>query len=174
MTNSVHTEPVPWYRLPIVWFIIGIPLSSVIVGMIMLTLSIRSFDGLVVDDYYKRGKEINRVLERDIYANQNNISANVRLSSEKLLVAINTQDLYALSPEIEVQFLHPTQSGRDFSLRVDQQNSGHYSAELSQLPVGRWIVQIGTPLWRLVTNVNIQQETGFVMRPLASTGTAQQ
>jgi len=138
----------------------------------MLTLSIQSFDGLVVDDYYKRGKEINRVLERDIYAKKNNISANVQLSSEKLIVAIDTQDLYALSAEIEVRFLHPTQSGRDFSLRVDQQSPGHYSAEISHLPVGRWIVQIGTPLWRLVTNVDIQQQTEFVMRPLASTGTS--
>ncbi len=168
MTDSLPTPPAPWYRQPMVWFIIGIPLSSVVVGIVMLTLSIQSYDGLVVDDYYKRGKEINRVLERDLYAGKNNIKAKVRLNPDNLIVDVESNDTYALGSEIEIQFLHPTQSGKDFRLRAGQYGPGQYRADISHLPVGRWIVQIGTPLWRLVTNVNIQQPTGFTMRPLSS------
>ncbi len=166
-TGSIqHSDPVPWYRIPLVWLIIGIPLSSVIVGMIMLILSIRSFDGLVADDYYKRGKEINLVLKRDQYARQHNINANVRLDSEKLLVEINIADVYSLPTEIEVQLLHPTQSGKDVAFQLSQKSPGVYAAELERLPSGRRIVQIGTPLWRLVTNVHIEQAIEFTMRPL--------
>ena len=31
-------------------------------GVVMITLAIQSYSGLVVDDYYKKGKQINRVL----------------------------------------------------------------------------------------------------------------
>ncbi len=57
-----------WYRLPIMWLVIAIPLAAVIVGSILLTISIQTFDGLVEDDYYKKGKEIDRVLKRDMAA----------------------------------------------------------------------------------------------------------
>ena len=36
-----------WYQQPMVWLVIAIPLSAVIVGSIMLTLAVTTFDGLV-------------------------------------------------------------------------------------------------------------------------------
>ena len=53
----------PWYKVPFVWLVVGIPLSAVIMGGVILYFSIVSFDGLVVDDYYTEGKKINRVLK---------------------------------------------------------------------------------------------------------------
>ena len=54
----------PWFRMPIMWLVLGIPLSAVLVGGVMLTLSIVSFDGLVDDDYYRKGLGINQRLDR--------------------------------------------------------------------------------------------------------------
>ena len=54
-----------WYREPWVWLLILFPSMAVIGGMITIYLAVTTSDGLVVDDYYKRGKAINRVLARD-------------------------------------------------------------------------------------------------------------
>jgi hypothetical protein len=59
------TDTRPWYAEPWVWLIIAIPLTAVIVGMITIYLAVSTSDGLVVDDYYKRGKAINVDLARD-------------------------------------------------------------------------------------------------------------
>ena len=64
-----------WKTQPYVWMLILIPFSAVVVGMIMLTLAIKSDTGLVVDDYYKKGKQINQVLARDLAASTMGLSA---------------------------------------------------------------------------------------------------
>ena len=51
-----------------VWMIIMIPFSAVVMGGVMLTLAVSSDDGLVTDDYYRKGLQINRTLERDALA----------------------------------------------------------------------------------------------------------
>ena len=75
-----------WHKQPMVWMIITIPAISVIVGMLMLMLAIRSDDGLVVDDYYQHGKEINRVLERDQLAAEYGLQARFRLLEKNQVV----------------------------------------------------------------------------------------
>ena len=48
-----------WYAEPWVWLLIALPMTAVIGGMITIYLAVTTSDGLVVDDYYKRGKAIN-------------------------------------------------------------------------------------------------------------------
>ena len=59
-----------WKQEPLVWLLIAIPAAAVIMGIVMLTLAIKSYSGLVIDDYYKHGKQINRVLARDRFAHE--------------------------------------------------------------------------------------------------------
>ncbi len=75
MTKAGGVTPIPWYRVPFVWLLIGVPASSVILGIIMITLAIRTDDGLVIDDYYQHGKEINQVLARDEVARERGAQA---------------------------------------------------------------------------------------------------
>jgi len=51
-----------WKKEPFVWMIIAIPSSAIIMGVVIITLAIQSWSGLVVDDYYRKGKQINLVL----------------------------------------------------------------------------------------------------------------
>jgi hypothetical protein len=57
--------------------VIAIPASSVIMGVVMLVLAITTYDGLVTDDYYKQGLQINRLLERDAAAERHGLSSEV-------------------------------------------------------------------------------------------------
>ena len=40
MMDTSETEPRNWKREPMVWLLIGIPLSAVIMGVVMITLAI--------------------------------------------------------------------------------------------------------------------------------------
>ena len=75
MGNEKTAMLAPWYWVPFVWLLIGVPASSVILGAIMITLTVRTDDGLVIDDYYQHGKEINQVLARDEVARERGAQA---------------------------------------------------------------------------------------------------
>lgn len=59
----------PWWQFGYVWFIIAGPLLVVIASFITLYLAITRPDA-VIDDYYRKGMEINKTLnaERDSMA----------------------------------------------------------------------------------------------------------
>ena len=71
-----------WYRNPLVWLLILFPAWSVIAGVSTVVLAFQVFDGVVVDDYYARGKAINVTLERDFAAQRRGITGIATLSPE--------------------------------------------------------------------------------------------
>ncbi len=81
MTIS-QSIPDNWKREPLVWMLIAIPFSAVIMGVVMITLAIQSWSGLVVDDYYKKGKQINRVLARDKFAYELGLAAGFKIEND--------------------------------------------------------------------------------------------
>ena len=139
-----------WYRQPMVWMIIAIPLSAVIMGGVMLSLSISSFDGLVADDYYKKGKEINRVLERDSYARAYDLSATVTISpSGEVLAEIKHEPGLLRPDQVELKLLHRTRSGLDKTVSLEAFGSQHYRGNVESLVASHWLVQLETDNWRI-------------------------
>lgn len=147
-----------WYREPYVWFLIAIPLVAVIGGIITARLAVDSNDGLVVDDYYKKGLEINRVLERDDAAEKLGIKADIQLSSEqdafRLFLTGNAG--FTMPDRIDVRFLYATRSGFDKHLTLAKQNNNFYQGQLQQLQKGRWYVQIEAANWRLLKTILVK------------------
>ncbi|GMR19898.1 MAG: FixH family protein [Gammaproteobacteria bacterium] len=140
-----------WYREPWVWFLVAVPLSSVVVGMVMLTLSVKTFDGLVEDDYYKRGKEINRVLKRDHQATLLGLKADIDWGDNTVIVKLSAAEKVSLPATLRFRMLHATHSGKDIDLELLRTPAGTYFAALPGVPVdGSWHVQLETEDWRLV------------------------
>ena len=83
-----HRKASIWYREPMVWLIIMIPFSAVIMGGVLLTLAVSSDDGLVTDDYYKKGLQINRTLERDALAASYEIAGEIMLVLDGRIVLV--------------------------------------------------------------------------------------
>jgi hypothetical protein len=142
----------PWYSYPYVWMMILIPFSAVIMGVIMISLAIESSSGLVVDDYYKKGKEINRVLARDEMAGSMGLEANLTLDSStgKLLVKVSSAKEAILADQLELHFLHSTRAGKDQSRTLHRADGNTYTTRIEPLPAGRWNLQISTESWRLI------------------------
>ena len=145
-------EKSKWYQEPMVWMVIAIPLSAVIVGAILMTLSITTFDGLVEDDYYKKGKEINQLLARDEFASNNGIRADVNIDEQTGIIVVdlkNSSD-YVFPEQMGLSLLHPTQSKQDVKLLLSKGPDARYYTELLQpLKDGRWYFRVSEPNWRL-------------------------
>lgn len=157
-----------WYREPLVWMIIAIPLSAVVVGMIMLSIAIRTHDGLVVDDYYKKGKEINMSLARDRAAAQHGLRASVTLDAtrEHVIVQLTTTTVHSLPDKVDLRWLHATRAGFDHSQILIRAADGRYRGAFPELAPGRWYVQIEAQDWRLQASFHIPGEVRLELVPV--------
>jgi len=146
-----------WKSQPYVWMLILIPLTAVVVGMIMLTLAIESDTGLVVDDYYKKGKQINRVLERDQAASTMGLSANINLDVDngKVEVRLKANSTLITNEQISLGLFHATKPGMDQTLLLSTDHQPIYTAALGELGDGRWHIHLSTDTWRLTGSLYV-------------------
>jgi len=156
----------PWYREPMVWLVIAIPLSSVIYGTFFLIVSITSFDGMVVDDYYKVGKQINRELKRDKAALAHGLTAQVMIENRTVTVFIQAAQDYAPPPVLEIRFIYSTRADIDKEIFVEQVSPGIYKGSIPELEIGRWNVQIASDDWRLLGSMRMPDERKVLIKPL--------
>ena len=165
MTNNRRTT-VRWYREPWVWLLILFPASAVIGGMITIYLAVTTSTGLVVDDYYKRGKAINLDLARDEAAMQYGLTASLTLDMQENRVQLVLASNSVMQPaEIRLSVLHPTQPGRDQVIRLTPIAATTYRGGLQALTDGHWYLQLEADDWRLSGRVTVPVEGDVVLSP---------
>ena len=107
----------PWYREPWVWFVIGLPLAAVIGSFATLTLAVRSDDGVVAEDYYKRGLAINEQLARSREAAQRGLVAAIEVDGvqphDRVVLRLAGNQPLPLDPAIKLRLVNPGRSGAD-------------------------------------------------------------
>jgi len=140
----------PWYREPLVWLVIAIPATSVVMGVVMVWLAVASDDGLVRDDYYRSGLEINRVLDRDRAARRRGLAATLMLDPRTRRVKLGFDAAFtANQPAIELHMFHATRSGFDRTLTLRLAGDGVYVGKLPPLEPGAWNLEVGGSDWRI-------------------------
>ena len=152
------------HREPMVWLLIAFPLSAVLGGFVTLWLAVTTDDGLVVDDYYQRGKTINRVLLREQQAEELGLEAVLRIDpAGRISVSLRGdapgQDLPSL------RLMHPAQAQKDYSPRLSATAPGQFQAKVPALTAARWYVRLETPQWRLTGAIRIPEQTATTLRP---------
>jgi hypothetical protein len=138
----------PWYRHAWPWLLMAGPAAVIVAGAATIWIAFASADGLVAEDYYKQGLGINRRLAREDAAQRLGISAVLHLERGSIRV-----EMRGAEPEaVFVHLVHPTRAGHDLRLRLAREKAGAYSAELPELPAGRWRAAIEDPrgTWRIV------------------------
>lgn len=164
------TDTRPWYHQFWPWFLIGILVWAVITGLATAYLAFSTFDGVVVDDYYKQGLMINRVLERDRQAKALKLEAVVSmdLSDHRVRVRLLADKVPERVPELHMELLHPTRGNLDLSLVLEGDGRGDYMARLPEdLVAANWhvILEPSQAQWRLHGRIELPRETGAVFRP---------
>jgi len=161
----MHAEPPveSWKTQPYVWMLILIPFTAVVVGMIMLTAAIESDTGLVVDDYYKKGKEINRVLARDQAASTMGLLAtlNFDLDNGKVEVTLKANSAFITNEQISLGLYHATKPDIDQTVALKANNQQVYSASINPLDEGHWHVHLSTETWRLTGSLYVPGGTSM-------------
>ncbi|MFT4810576.1 MAG: hypothetical protein ACI9LX_003944, partial [Paraglaciecola sp.] len=56
--------PKVWYKQFWPWFLIIVPLTSMVLSFTMMNLAFTGKDSMVIDDYYKEGRVINLKIKK--------------------------------------------------------------------------------------------------------------
>ena len=147
----MSTDIRPWYREPLVWLVIAIPALAVVVGLSMLGYSIASYDGLVVDDYYKEGKAINQRLERQRRAAELGLEARLEFRPDlgQLSLVLDGNPGLAYPDRLRLSFHHSTRSNLDAITEPVRSGDRLYSSPLPQLVNGKWYVVLENEQWKM-------------------------
>lgn len=126
--------PLPWYKQFWPWFLIGVPVITIIAGIAMITIASYKPDGMVVDDYYKSGLAINKTLARDKLAAELGLQAIGRIDPVSKRVNIT---LYGrnTAKNLRLTLTHPTTSQQDITINLsaDEKNT-QFTGLLPELP----------------------------------------
>jgi len=163
MDNSLSPTK-PWYQQFWPWFLIAVPLSAVIGGLVTLIIAINHTDALVVDDYYKQGLAINRVLARDHKATELGLTALVRfeLDSGKIHLQLEADaTTKKFDSPLQLQLLHSTRADLDFNTILNTHDHGIYLGNIPHLNAGKWhlVIEPESRAWRLTERVELPRET---------------
>jgi hypothetical protein len=156
--NHDHDDTEPWYKNSYVWLVLGIPSVAVIAGVVTLVIAIRTHDGLVVDDYYKRGLEINKVLTRDRIAESYDLKAHVAVSDEPGLIRVTllANEAFSYPDDLKLTVAHATRGGFDQILPLTRISENVYEGPLRRLVRGGWYAQIEADDWRVMERIVVR------------------
>jgi len=154
MTNS----PKPWYRHRWPWILIAGPLTVVVASMVTVWLAVSTSDGLVTDDYYKKGLAVGTTLAQSSRAEQLGLEARMRLTADAVRVQLTGKDGSGFVPPaaLNMTLSHPTRAGLDLSQRLRLEEDA-YVGKLRLPASGHWLVLVEDEekSWRLMASVTL-------------------
>ncbi|HEX2651947.1 MAG TPA: FixH family protein [Burkholderiales bacterium] len=138
----------PWYKEPWPWILMSGPAAVIVAGAATTWIAFASADGLVAEDYYRKGLAVNAVLAREQAAERLGIAADLERSGETMRVRLR-----GASPDfVFLRFVNATRASMDVRVRLEAAGAGLYEGRVLPLAPGRWRVILEDPRgeWRLV------------------------
>lgn len=142
----------PWHREPWPWLLMIMPGVALIGGIATAVIAATSWDGLVIDDYYKQGLGINRVMARRDMAMRMRLNARIQASQGRLLVRLPGIE----TGKIELLLVHPGRSGMDRRITMEREGYDTYAGPMPAVEAVPWRVSLQdiAGKWRLVGTWN--------------------
>jgi hypothetical protein len=138
--------PPPWYRQLWPWLLAAGPAIVVVAALTTAFIAASTDDGVIADDYYKRGLMINRELDRTARAEALRLGAVVTFAPDGTVRAALQGDA---PREVKLTLAHPTRAGYDRTITLRRGEDGVYVGKLDRPVDGRRHVTVETPTWRL-------------------------
>lgn len=163
--SLVKNEPVTrWYQEPWVWGILAVLAVTFVWGSYRTYYAFKIQDSVVVDDYYRTGKQINEDLTRDHNARDFGIHANLLIDDLTGEVRITLKgDISEWPKQLKLSLLSPVFADQDKVIMVNHSISGDqstqiYVGQVDEAVEGKTYVQLET-LDELIPEVGY--ETGW-------------
>ena len=151
--------PTPWYKQFWPWFIISIPVSSMLVAVVQVSYALNSPNDMVVDNYYKEGLGINTVLDKRNLATELNISASIVVDNTTGEVILTTKN--AQEPVLSLNFYNSAISNKDFTLELSRIADNQYRGNLDKSISGIWNLYLESAIgWQIGARLNLTQSDG--------------
>ncbi|HAU16217.1 MAG: hypothetical protein CMK83_09250 [Pseudomonadales bacterium] len=164
-----QTDSKPWHRQFWPWFLIAIPASSVVMGVVMINLAISGRDSLVREDWYKDGMAINQRLDKQLKARELGIKAQLTLDKHSGDLFLDTENLdISQENELSLQLIHPTLEAKDRTLKLYLAPNNRFYSKLDFTPEGLYYIVLTTPsrLWEIESSINFNNEvSGQALTP---------
>lgn len=153
MRDAADAMPsAPWYRQRWPWLLMLGPAIVIVACAVTVWLAVRSDDGLVADDYYKRGLAINTQIERGALAAALDLRASVDLAAGgyvRVRLSSASADAAAQPATLRVVLAHPTRAVDDARATLARGADGSYAGRLPPIEPGRRQLIVETDAWRL-------------------------
>ena len=151
---------VPLYREPWPWLLMAGPTLVVVASAITLWLALKSDDGLVADDYYKRGLAINQTLTRDHTAVVRGYRAQLAWDAASGRIRVTLSGAGTLPAALQLRIVHPTRAGMDRLVPLAAAGAGGYEAAIAAPRAGRWLVTLEdeSRSWRLTGEWRVPEQ----------------
>lgn len=134
----------PWYRQTWPWLLMAGPAAVAVAGGVTIWLAVKTFDGLVEDDYYKQGLGVNQRIQRDHQAAALGLSGELMLGGDgrhvRLLLSARPEQ--TLPASLDLRVTHPTRPGADQRASLMHLGGGMYEANLAAPIAGRWRISV--------------------------------
>lgn len=166
--NVVNPHKSAWWKEPMVWLIIALPLTAVLAGLVTLWIAARNADSLVADDYYKQGMAIHQTLERESRAAALGLVAQLQVEDGTLRIRLSGR-LDAYPDQLELTLVHPSHQAQDLTLVVPATAPGEYRVALPPMSAGqrRVILQSEHQGWRLTGRTAVPMTSLLLQAPAA-------
>ncbi len=132
----------PWYKQPWLWFLLSIPITSVILSSIMVTVAVIGKDSLVSDNYYKDGMAINQTIEQDHLANTLGLKPILTIEDTEIKLQLIASSQLPEQSFLTFKLLHPTVSDKDIIIKLLPSGNGLYLGELPYPVEGRRYIDL--------------------------------
>jgi uncharacterized protein len=139
-----------WFREPVMWLVVGIPLLTVVAGLSTVVIAARHSDPVVADEFRKDGLAIQHDPARDVAAARVDARAQINISASQMTVAIRLGT--GAPPGALVAVLsHATRAELDRLVVLNEAGDGFYKASFEPLEAGHWYVELSPQdrRWRL-------------------------
>jgi len=122
----------PWFREPMVWMMIGLPLCAVVAGTSTLMIALNSGSTDAVPDVVTRTLQIqNANLDADRRAIELGLSGRLTIDAETGAVQVQLDGLESLPPRLKLQLLHAGRASRDLQVPLVRGNDAWHGRVLN-------------------------------------------
>jgi hypothetical protein len=165
--NPQLATPHPWYRELWPWLLMAGPAAVIVAGVFTAYLAVVSNDGLVADDYYKRGLAINQTLARDAAAQKLDYRARIELAADYDRVKVSFASSAPAGDLLVLRLAHAGRPALDRLLPLTAQDGATYAAVFPALTAGRWQVTLEDAgrNWRLVGDLVVPGRASVELAP---------